>query len=195
MFSKRRSVTCYARSCLRRGAAFARRFSLPLRASGSSNSSPSLDSSSSPCLFSLIRKKNQKINPLFSNPYALLKKSVSVNSFTISSFRTLLQNTRAVHPARPKSDLGPSASSLLNSLESALAKNALMTPLQSALPNSLDLKSFRIHTYEKSRGRGLIVNQRCDEHRCPEEHRDEGSFRPLNDQRSTSRRKGCLCGA
>jgi hypothetical protein len=42
----------------------------------------------------------------------------------------------------------------LNLLESALAKNAPVTPLGSALTNSLNLKSFRIRTYEKWRGGG-----------------------------------------
>ena len=36
----------------------------------------------------------------------------------------------------------------VNPSESALAKNTPITPLQSALPKSLDLKSFRIRTYE-----------------------------------------------
>jgi hypothetical protein len=43
---------------------------------------------------------------------------------------------------------------LLTPLESALPQNAPITPLQSALTNSLDLKSFRIRTYKKKGGRG-----------------------------------------
>src|SRR5271156_1375317 len=39
-------------------------------------------------------------------------------------------------------------------LESAVPKNTRVTPLQSALPNSLDLKSFRIRTYKKAGGEG-----------------------------------------
>src|SRR5580692_6102745 len=42
----------------------------------------------------------------------------------------------------------------LSPLESALTKNPRVTHLESALPNSLDLKSFRIRTYEKGRGEG-----------------------------------------
>jgi hypothetical protein len=47
----------------------------------------------------------------------------------------------------------------LSLLESALAKNAPVTLLGSALTNPLNLKCFRIRTYEKRRGRGGIVNQ------------------------------------
>jgi hypothetical protein len=42
----------------------------------------------------------------------------------------------------------------LSLLESALPKNAPVTPLQSALIESLDLKSFRIRTYKIRRGEG-----------------------------------------
>jgi hypothetical protein len=43
----------------------------------------------------------------------------------------------------------------LTPLQSALPKNALITRLESALPNSLDLKPFRIRTSEKRRGEGV----------------------------------------
>src|SRR5580700_5642225 len=43
----------------------------------------------------------------------------------------------------------------LNPLKSALAKNKRVTLLESALPNSLDLKSFRIRTYKKRWGEGV----------------------------------------
>jgi len=46
-------------------------------------------------------------------------------------------------------------------------KIAPITPLQSALPKLLGLKSFRIRTYEKNRGMGLIVNQIPDQRICP----------------------------
>jgi hypothetical protein len=49
----------------------------------------------------------------------------------------------------------------LSSLESALPKNTRVTPLQSALPNSLDLKSFRIRTCKTGWGVGKTVNQIC----------------------------------
>src|SRR5271165_2960165 len=42
-------------------------------------------------------------------------------------------------------------------VESALTRNARVTPLQSALPEWLKLKSFRIRTYEKRRGRGTVL--------------------------------------
>jgi hypothetical protein len=45
----------------------------------------------------------------------------------------------------------------LKSLESALTKNAPVTPLQSADPKTLALKSFRIRTYKKGWGRGATL--------------------------------------
>jgi hypothetical protein len=45
-------------------------------------------------------------------------------------------------------------SDLLTLLESALPQNAPVTLLESALPKTLDLKFFRIRTYEK-RGEGV----------------------------------------
>jgi hypothetical protein len=57
-------------------------------------------------------------------------------------------------------------------LESADPENAPVTRLESALPKSLDLKPFRIRTYENWRGRGQIVNQKpsagCAEKRISE---------------------------
>jgi hypothetical protein len=44
------------------------------------------------------------------------------------------------------------------------------------------LKPFRIRTYKKRRGRGCVVNQLSDENGCPEEHRDEGSLRPSDEE-------------
>ena len=45
----------------------------------------------------------------------------------------------------------------LSPLESALPRNPPVTSLESALPKTKDLKSFRINTYEKGGGRGLSV--------------------------------------
>ena len=46
----------------------------------------------------------------------------------------------------------------LSPLQSALPKNSPVTRLESALPNSLDLKSFIIRTYEKTPGgRGKLL--------------------------------------
>ena len=42
----------------------------------------------------------------------------------------------------------------LSPSESALTKNAPVTPLESALPKCLNLKSFRIRTYKIRRGEG-----------------------------------------
>src|SRR5713101_9652137 len=42
----------------------------------------------------------------------------------------------------------------LTPLECADPRKRLLTPLESALPKTKDLKSFRIRTYEKSWGRG-----------------------------------------
>jgi len=61
--------------------------------------SPSNTSSLSPAapsLFSLFCKKSAKLTSSISNPYALFKKECFANFFTISDFRTLLQNTRCV---------------------------------------------------------------------------------------------------
>src|SRR5277367_5568129 len=54
----------------------------------------------------------------------------------------------------------PLLSQELTPLQSALTKNAPITLLESALPKTLDLKSFRIRTYEKRRGEGckLLTN-------------------------------------
>src|SRR5580704_6825850 len=48
----------------------------------------------------------------------------------------------------------------LSPSESAVPKNAAVTRLESAVPKSLDLKSFRIRTCEKRRGEGwkLLTN-------------------------------------
>jgi hypothetical protein len=48
----------------------------------------------------------------------------------------------------------------LNPLESALPQNARVTPLESALTNLKDLKSFRIRTYKKRGEGGETVDQR-----------------------------------
>jgi hypothetical protein len=60
-----------------------------------------------------------------------------------SSRRAICSDVPPLHPA-----------TVLTSLESALTEKAPVTPLQSALPKSLDLKPFRIRTYEKRRGEG-----------------------------------------
>src|SRR5579863_7255302 len=49
-------------------------------------------------------------------------------------------------------DSRPVTCFLLTPLQSALTENARITPLESALTKLLDLKSFRIRTYEKRWG-------------------------------------------
>jgi hypothetical protein len=51
-------------------------------------------------------------------------------------------------------DSRPATCFLLTPLQSALTENARITPLESALTKLLDLKSFRIRTYEKRWGEG-----------------------------------------
>src|SRR6266403_1833788 len=56
----------------------------------------------------------------------------------------------------------PNAILTVTSLESALPQNSPVTPLQSALPKSLDLKHlkpFRIRTYKIRWGEGDFVDQ------------------------------------
>ena len=59
--------------------------------------------------------------------------------------------------ARPgSSDIRlPNAAPTVNPVESALTENGRVTPLESALPKTLNLKVFRIRTYEKWRGEGV----------------------------------------
>src|SRR5258708_18684100 len=64
----------------------------------------------------------------------------------------------------------------LSPLECADPKNASITPLECAVPKTMDLKSFRMRSSEKSGGRGQVVNQESDEDYCPEEHRNEASL-------------------
>lgn len=42
-------------------------------------------------------------------------------------------------------------------LECALPEKCFLTPLESALPKSLDLKSFRMNTSKKTGGRGVVL--------------------------------------
>jgi hypothetical protein len=60
--------------------------------------------------------------------------------------------TLPVLSSLPNDSLPPTHS--LTPLESALTENASVTPLESALPKWIDLKSFRIRTYEKRWGEG-----------------------------------------
>ena len=51
--------------------------------------------------------------------------------------------------------LSPTPDCTLTPVESALTRMSRVTGLESALTNSLDLKSFRIRTYEKTQGEGV----------------------------------------
>ena len=56
-----------------------------------------------------------------------------------------------------------SPSPAVNLLESALPRNERVTPVESALPKSLDLKSFRIRTYKKGGGEGTNLLTKDEE--------------------------------
>src|SRR5271154_4284118 len=81
-----------------------------------------------------------------------------VSSPDAALFHPFSSSTELVNPiGRPPSVSGVlkvDRTNRLSPLESALTKNTRVTRLESALPYSLDLKSFRIRTYEKRRGRG-----------------------------------------
>src|SRR5882724_13600501 len=74
-------------------------------------------------------------------------------NFTILAASTLIRATRSSFS--PSLNVKRSAlhSRRLNPVESALAQNTPATLSESAFPNSLNLKSFGINTYEK-RGEG-----------------------------------------
>ncbi len=103
--------------------------------------------SSTSRLFTQLSAQNTHPNHLESQDSSLLQKQRRVYQFRVlreSSFGPYLRSPWA--PClRGKS---------LSVLESALMQNAPITRLESALPNSLDLKSFGIRTYENTRGRG-----------------------------------------
>ena len=74
----------------------------------------------------------------------------AIEGMTDKQVRSSLRPTR--------SDVPPhNLTNALTSLESALIEKSPVTPLQSALPKSLDLKPFRIRTYEKRWGEGGIL--------------------------------------
>jgi hypothetical protein len=73
-----------------------------------------------------------------------------------------------VESLRPNLSAGPALSYVprtLTPLESALPQNVPVTRLESALPKTKDLKSFRIRTYEKGWGEGVLLLTR---HAVPE---------------------------
>jgi hypothetical protein len=72
-----------------------------------------------------------------------------------SIFRQIRQDdmTSPVLSSLPKDSL-PGACYSLTPLQSSLTENSCVTPLESALPKTRHLKSFRIRTYEKGGGEG-----------------------------------------
>ena|ERR1700720_1798215 len=73
----------------------------------------------------------------------------------------------------------------LTPLAPALTKNPPATPFESALPKSLDLKPFRIRTYQKGRGGGLSPNAPSPNgiiRRAPCKHESfAASYRPFKE--------------
>ena len=67
-----------------------------------SSSYTSSELAAAPSLFSFFCKKSAKLTPLFSISCALFKKECFANFFTISSFRTLLQNTGVYLHSQPE---------------------------------------------------------------------------------------------
>jgi len=107
---------------------------------------------------SLFCKKCQKITRLFSDSSALFKKECSDNSFSINSFRTLLQNTGGGTPPPKIFSLffcilatAHSSSSAKSSRIRTYAKRA-RNPFTIRTSKTQHLKPFRICTYEKTPG-------------------------------------------
>ncbi len=103
-------------------------------------------------------KKSEKITPLFSDSSALFKKERLDNSFSINSFRTLLQNTGGGTPPPKIFSLFFCVPSTAHSSSSAksrrirtYAKRA-RNPFTIRTSKTQDLKPFRIRTYEKTPG-------------------------------------------
>jgi hypothetical protein len=129
------------------------RRSLPRPGRGSSTFS------SLPCFtLSLFCKKNEKVTPLFSDSSALFKKECFDNSFSINSFRTLLQNTGGGTPP-PK--IFSLFFCILATAHSSFSANSHKIRTYAKRARNLftirtsktqHLKPFRICTYEKTPG-------------------------------------------
>jgi hypothetical protein len=100
-------------------------------------------------LFCSHPQKRHVVSPL----PATLADSASCKSFPCRSY----ENSRSGMPPHTHFPAPYSLSTThhsLSPLESTLPKNGRVTRLESADPKTLDLKSFRIRTYEKGRGEG-----------------------------------------
>ncbi len=82
-------------------------------------------------------------------------------SISVTSVTSAL-NSPSFFPLNAAStDSLPAAKAPLTSLESALTQGLPVTPLECALTKNKDLKSFRIRTYRKTGGGGLLVCWKC----------------------------------
>jgi hypothetical protein len=97
-------------------------------------------------------EKSQKLTPLFSQSSALLKKEHFANSFGISTFRTLLQNTGGV-PA-PSSSFLPLLTThnslFTNSFRIRSSEKRARNPFGMRSSKTLHLKSFRMCSSKKT---------------------------------------------
>ena len=114
------------------------------------------------------RGRNAKVHPCLPNTYRFLPLSIwpvipplpllrlcalcDLGGENLS-FQVIPQPQNALRPTRRGHCVPPHYP--LTPLQSALPKNAPLTPSESALTKWLNLKSFRIRTYEKNRGEGV----------------------------------------
>ena len=107
---------------------------------------------------SLFCKKSEEITPLFSDSSALFKKVCFDNSFSINSFRTLLQNTGGGTPPPRIFSLSfcilaaPRPSLAAKSRRIRTYTKRARNPFTIRTSKTQHLKPFRICTYEKTRG-------------------------------------------
>src|SRR5882672_3767090 len=93
-------------------------------------------------------------------------------NITIPAASALILDTRSSFSSPLNVKRSTLHSRRLNPVESALAQNTPATLSESALPNSLDLKSFGINTYEK-RGEGYRQQRTSKLHLRPTKRRHQ----------------------
>jgi hypothetical protein len=106
----------------------------------------------------LCCKRSQKLTPLFSDSSALLKGEYSANSFGISGFRTLLQNTGGV-PTLSSSFLPLLTihnSLFINSFTNCTSEKHAGKAFRIRSSKTRHLKSFRMRSYRKKGGGGPL---------------------------------------